>query len=253
MKECKCQIADLKIRIKHIRNSIGVLTQTFQKEFCNADIEIISSDEKIDYELSVLNEDDCTRGCAEYLLVERGIAEKLPYFSGFLLHSASFDVDGVGVAFAAHSGTGKSTHMMLWQKLLGERMTVVNGDKPIVRIFDDKKTAPEGTALFVPYIYGNPWMGKEMLGCNMRSPLKHICFIERSDKNYVKKISKKDAINRIFNQVYMPKDPVALADTIRLIDRTLSSCSLWIIHCNMEPEAANIAYNTIFSDKKETI
>lgn len=59
--------------------------------------------------------------------------------------------------------------------------------------------------------------------------------------------TKKDAIDRIFNQVYMPKDPVALANTMQLIDRLLSCCNLWVIHCNMEDDAAKVAYETIFS------
>ncbi len=100
----------------------------------------------------------------------------------------------------------------------------------------------------IPYAYGTPWNGKERLGCNMRTPLKHICFIERSETNFVEKIDKKDAITRIFNQVYMPKDPVAMSNTMTLIDRLLSSCKLWIIHCNMEPDAAKTAYEAIFGE-----
>ncbi|MBE6761487.1 MAG: hypothetical protein E7551_04305 [Ruminococcaceae bacterium] len=169
----------------------------------------------------------------------RKIAERLPMRDAFILHSATFDVDGVGVAFAAHSGTGKTTHMNLWQQFLGDKMVVVNGDKPIVRFFDDE---PES-----PYAYGTPWNGKEHLGCNMRTPLKHICFIERSETNYVEKVQKNAVIDRIFNQVYMPKDPMAVMNTMKLIDRLLSCCNLWIIHCNIEPEAAEVAYNTIIN------
>ena len=44
----------------------------------------------------------------------------------------------------------------------------------------------------------------------------------------------------------MQKNPVALMNTMKLVDRLLSCCDFWIIHCNMEPEAAEIAYNTIF-------
>lgn len=179
------------------------------------------------------------RGLIEGTELHRNVAEWLPLHNAFVLHSACFDVDGVGVAFAAHSGTGKTTHMQLWQELLRDKMVIVNGDKPIVRFFDDE---PE-----TPYAYGTPWNGKEHLGCNMRTPLKHICFIERSETNFVEKIDKSDAIERIFNQVYMPKDPVAVMNTMQLIDRLLSCCKLWTIHCNMEPEAAEIAYNTIFN------
>ena len=127
--------------------------------------------------------------------------------------------------------------MNLWQKLLGDKMVVVNGDKPIVRFFDDE---PE-----TPYAYGTPWNGKEHLGCNMRTKLKHICFIERSETNFVEKMDKNDVINLIFNQVYKPKDPIAVMKTMELIDRLLSCCNLWKIHCNMEDEAAEIAYNAI--------
>ena len=169
----------------------------------------------------------------------RKLAEWLPLHNAFVLHSACFDVEGTGVAFAAHSGTGKTTHMNLWQIMLGDKMVVVNGDKPIVRFFDDE---PE-----TPYAYGTPWNGKEKLGCNMRTKLRHICFIERSETNYVEPMNKQDVIDRIFNQVYMPKDPVAIVNTMQLIDRLLSCCKLWTIHCNMEDEAAKIAYDTIFN------
>lgn len=188
--------------------------------------------------LKITNE---KKGSLVYSIQHRKIAEWLPLHNAFVLHSACFDVDGVGVAFAAHSGTGKTTHMRLWQKLLGDKMVIVNGDKPIVRFFDDD---PE-----TPYAYGTPWNGKEHLGCNMRTPLKHICFIERSETNFVVPVKKEDVINLIFNQVYMPKDPVAVMNTMQLIDRLLSCCSLWKIHCNMEIEAAEIAYETIFNAK----
>ena len=177
-------------------------------------------------------------GYYEETITYRKFAEWLPNKSAFVFHSATVDVDGVGIAFAAHSGTGKTTHMNLWQDYLGDRMVIVNGDKPIVRFFDDE---PEQ-----PYAYGTPWNGKEHLGFNMRTCLKHICFIERNETNYVEKLNKSDAIDRIFNQVYMPKDPIAVMNTMNLIDRLLSCCNLWIIHCNMEPEAAEVAYNTIF-------
>lgn len=172
------------------------------------------------------------------LAIQRKIAEWLPLQDAFLLHSACFDVNGSGVAFSAHSGTGKTTHMLLWQKLLGDKMTVVNGDKPIVRFFDDE---PE-----TPYAYGTPWCGKENLGCNMRTPLKHICFIERAEQNSCEPMEKGDAVNLIFDQVYMPKNPAAMAQTLQLIDRLLSCCTLWKIKCNMEPQAAEVSFGAIF-------
>lgn len=202
----------------------------------NTDISFSCNDAEIKREN--LENTNFSQEYLEYIALHRKLAEWLPNNGAFVLHSATFDVDGVGVAFAAHSGTGKTTHMNLWQEYLGDKMVIVNGDKPIVRFFDDE---PE-----TPYAYGTPWNGKERLGCNMRTPLKHICFIERSETNYVEQVDKKDAIDRIFNQVYMPKNPMAVVNTMQLIDRLLSCCKLWTIHCNMELQAAEIAYKTIF-------
>jgi len=209
--------------------------------------EYVSENNTFDFSLSITKEEVLAfqGGKDTYIYKDsvavyyhKKLAEELPLHNAFVLHSATFDVDGIGVAFAAHSGTGKTTHMNLWQELLGEKMVVVNGDKPIVRFFDDE---PEQ-----PYAYGTPWMGKERLGCNMRTPLKNICFIERSKTNYVEKLDKKSAIDRVFNQVYMPENSSAKMNTVQLIDRLLTCCDLWIIHCNMEMDAAKVAYNTIF-------
>ena len=233
-------IADFNIEIK---NQFNYNFKQFSEYFCDLkEIDLTVSIDKsdLDYE-QAHSEIQCDSAYLGYIAIHRKIAEWLPLHNAFVLHSACFDVDGVGVAFAAHSGTGKTTHMRLWQQLLGDKMTVVNGDKPIVRFFDDE---PQ-----VPYAYGTPWNGKEHLGCNMRTKLQHICFIERSETNFVEKLDKKDAVNLILNQIYTPKDPMALMNTMQLIDRLLSCCNLWKIHCNMEPEAAEIAYEAIFNAK----
>lgn len=206
----------------------------------------ITNPEKIDFSVAVpidlidagTRGTNDPRGAVESLEMQRSFCEWLPLHNTFLLHSACFDVNGTGVAFSALSGTGKTTHMNLWQQLLGDKMTVVNGDKPIVRFFDDEPKTP--------YAYGTPWNGKEHLGCNMRTPLKHICFITRAEQNSTVPITKAEALNRIMNQVYMPKDPAAMAATLQLINRLLDSVSLWEIRCNMDIEAAKIAYDTIF-------
>lgn len=229
-------VAGINIKVEGSLRFFRCFCERYKSESIDSDFSI-KIPKCFDEEMNIekINERDCW--------ILREIAEKLFQYNAILLHSACFDVDGVGVAFAAHSGTGKTTHMNLWQKYLGDKMVVVNGDKPIVRFFDDEP----GT----PYAYGTPWNGKEHLGCNMRTKLQHICFIERSETNFVEPMNKQDVIERIFNQVYMPKDPVAVVKTMQLIDRLLSCCKLWTIHCNMKDDAAKIAYDTIFRPKGE--
>ena len=146
--------------------------------------------------------------------------------------------NGKGVAFTALSGTGKSTHTLLWQKLLGDKMQIINGDKPIVRFYDN-----------IPYGYGTPWNGKEHLGKNASTPIKHICFIERSEQNSCTKITAQDALKDIFSQLFIPKEPVAALKTLELLDLLFKSVTVWVIKCNTDISAANTAYNTIFCEE----
>jgi hypothetical protein len=231
------KIADFNFEINTNLNYVKNSLKDFECDSESIDYSAEISQSDIMYEVEN-SEYGHKRSYLEFIAILRKFGEWLPQKNAFVLHSALFDVDETGVAFAAHSGVGKTTHMMRWKEYLKDRMTIVNGDKPIIRFFDEEPNTP--------YAYGTPWMGKERFGCNMRSPLKHICFIERAENNYVEKIDKKEAINRIFNQVYMPKAPMAVVSTLQLIDRLLSSCKLWVIHCNMDENAGEIAYKSIF-------
>ena len=232
------KIADFNVDLKSKYTVFSQKAEEFLTNETKADFIISCSEEEIMQE-RISEKVTSHKYFLEFVAAYRKFAGQLPLRDAFVFHCACFDVEGTGVAFAAHSGTGKTTHMNLWQEYLGEKMTVVNGDKPIIRFFND---APN-----VPYAYGTFWNGKEHLGCNMRTKLKHICFIERCETNYVERVEKSEIIDRIFNQVYMPKDPIAVMKTMELIDRLLSCCDLWIIHCNMEKEAAEVAYKAIFN------
>ena len=231
----KCLIADFKWEIEEKFDTVREKAKDYLANFENADFTVSADDNDLEYELS-LSEFPFDKPYLEYIAVLRKIGEILPFHNAFVLHGACFDVEGTGIALLAKSGTGKTTHLARWKKFLKDKMTIVNGDKPIVRFEDNKITA-----------YGTPWCGKENLGCNTKTTLKHICFIERDKTNYAEKITKDLALTKIFNQIYMPISyPQAVNKTMELIDRLLSGCNIWIIHCNMDENAGQIAYDYIF-------
>ena len=83
---------------------------------------------------------------SECLCIHRKIALALINYDAFLMHAAAIDIDGHGLAFSAPSGIGKTTRVLLWQDTFGNRMKVINGDKPFLRFVDDKLLA-----------FGTPW------------------------------------------------------------------------------------------------
>jgi len=234
------KIADFSVEIRGLKYDMFTRLACMHETDEEADAIFEITDADIDFEKKI--EPSITNNAAhEYTAILRKFGEFLPLNNGFVLHSGCFEVDGVGIAFAAHSGTGKTTHMRRWKAYLGDRFKIINGDKPMVRFFEDEPDTP--------YAYGNPWRGKENFGSYKRTPLKHICFIERADTNYVEKIEKSDIIDAIMNQIYMPQNnPLAVVNTMQLMDKLLNCCKLWKIHCNMDENAGEIAYKAIFRE-----
>lgn len=82
----------------------------------------------------------------EYLesaVISESIADEVFNYNAAVFHAALISFDGRGVAFAAPSGTGKSTHIRLWRRLFGSRVECINGDKPLLLFRDGRFLVPE--------------------------------------------------------------------------------------------------------------
>ena len=168
----------------------------------------------------------------EELAVYRKIAEKCPDWDTVLFHGSVIAVDGQGFLFTAKSGTGKSTHTRLWREYFGDKAVMVNDDKPLLKITDSGVTA-----------YGTPYNGKHRLGCNMSVPLKAVCILTRGEKNSIVRIDKSEAYAMLLQQVYRPMKTLQMAKTLRLLDELAAKVELYRLACNMDIEAAEVAYN----------
>lgn len=168
----------------------------------------------------------------ETLAVYRKLAQLLVQDDILLMHGAVVAVDGQAYLFTAKSGTGKTTHTRLWMRQFGDRAVMVNGDKPLLHITSEGVT-----------VYGTPWDGKEHLSTNTSCPLKALCILTRSKTNHIERISKKEALPMLCQQSYRPCSPIGAQKTLALVDRLGSSVPLYRLGCNMEPEAALVAYH----------
>ena len=114
----------------------------------------------------------------------------------------------------------------------------MNGDKPIIRFYDD-----------IPYAYGTPWAGKEGVYRVVRAELKDLCLIERATVNEVTPLSKEEALNLLMVQIFLPPEPEATMATLEMLEKLLDHCNLWRIRCTPDMEAAILAYETIVEGK----
>lgn len=171
-------------------------------------------------------------GYLETLAVYRKLVQVLTQEDVLLMHGAVVAVDGQAYLFTAKSGTGKTTHTRLWLKQFGSRAVMINGDKPLLHVTNEGVT-----------VYGTPWDGKEHLSRNVACPLKAVCILARSETNHIESISKQEALPMLCQQCYRPARPDALKKTLMLVDRLGNSVPLYKLGCNMELEAALVAYH----------
>lgn len=194
--------------------------------------------EDIEAEREMAEISDGTDGYFESVALYRKIAEKMPTLDGALFHGATIEYEGGAYIITAHSGVGKTTHMRLWLSEFGDKVSVVNGDKPIIRFIDGNLMA-----------CGTPWQGKEDYGRNVMRPLRGIIFLNRGEENRAYPITPDEATIDFMRQIYLPKtDKLSLVKTMNIANRVLKEVKLVRLECNMNPEAAHVARDAILAD-----
>ncbi len=202
----------------------------YRKDAPAADFEVRVSKDEIEKERKMSGA-GFSEGYLESVCAYRQICERLPEYGAILLHGSVIECGGRGIAFVAPSGTGKTTHTLLWKKLYGA--VVINGDKPIVRFENG-----------APYAYGTPWAGKENMQKNARVGLTDICFIKRSFVNKTRPVPADAAA--LLRQLYIPRGAENAVRALELADRLINTCSLWTVECDMSDNAAKAARRAIF-------
>lgn len=167
----------------------------------------------------------------ETLATYRKIAVQMLNYDTVLFHGSAVALDGACYLFTAPSGTGKSTHTRLWREYFGERAWMVNDDKPLLRRTD------KGIL-----VWGTPWDGKHHLSRNAAVPLKAVCLLERDETNHIRPMSRREAFEVCMRQCYLPEEREQMGQTLALMDGLLRSVPFYRLGCNMEPDAARVAY-----------
>lgn len=234
------QIAGLTVRMEPreallTQNSRAYRLETALESACpQVDMELLLSSEQME-QLHALHPQSPAQNI-EYMYIGALFYHKLlTSFQGMMLHSSAVVYEGQAYLFSAPSGTGKSTHTGLWKKQFGEEnVFILNDDKPALRLTSDGWFA-----------YGTPFSGKVNLSRNVGVPVKAICFIERGEANEIASMPEKEAIQNLMFQTHRPRDPKDMDILLQLVEKIIGSIPVFQMRCNMEPEAARVAYEAM--------
>lgn len=172
----------------------------------------------------------------EYIYITDAFSNRLTILGGACLHSSTISLDGIGIAFSANSGGGKSTQANLWEDYFQNRVIRINDDRPALKIIDDKVI-----------IYGTPFSGKTNINTNTSVPLKAIVFVEKSKENRVEKISTKDILFNLteqFPRTYYDKNVVN--NNLSFIEKLISRVKIIKLCCDISNQAVTTLYNELF-------
>lgn len=183
---------------------------------------------------------DLPEDVLEGLGMYRKIVAVMSYRDTLLFHSSALALDGRAYLFTAPSGTGKSTHARLWRQVFGDRVTMINDDKPLLRLQAD------GTWR----VYGTPYAGKEGIQTNTSETVRGIVMLAQGKENKIERVSPHDAYVFLLTQTYhddqKPQEMLHVMDLVGL----LAKLPIFRLQCTISEEAVRVAYQAL---KGETV
>ena len=157
----------------------------------------------------------------------------------YALHSASNYYQEKAWLYSASSGTGKTTHVKLWEKLYA--VPVLNGDLNLLGMEKDEV-----------FVYGIPWCGTSGVYTTKKYPLGGIILLKRGTENRVCKLPQDE------RQLYTAQRMISPAWTEKQVDDSLlfaeklsNRIPIRQLYCKQEPSAAAVMKEYI--DKYLTI
>lgn len=154
--------------------------------------------------------------------------EPLLEHHAFILHASFIKWKNQGILFSAPSGTGKSTQADLWQRHLGA--DIINGDKTIVRRFDDGYRA-----------YGSMFAGSSGIYRNESASLRAIVLLEQAEENVLIPVKNALAFQKLYSQIV--SNPWNKNFVERLTEELLillKYVPVYLLRCRPEYEAVEL-------------
>lgn len=159
------------------------------------------------------------------------------------LHSASVLYQGKAWLFSASSGTGKSTHANLWNKLYDAPL--INGDLNLLAL-DNRQAV----------IHGTPWCGSSGCFDTRTYPLGGIILLKQSVRDYTEPLPEDKrrlfTLQRLVSPSWSKK---LLARNLKLIEKLAPQILICRLYCTPNPSAAQTAKREIdcYLQKREGI
>lgn len=186
---------------------------------CHTGIDIHVTEEFMEENRWLIKEGEESAALLEFQSLMLATGNELLMHERALFHGAALYWKGRAWIFTAPSGTGKTTQLRHWRKLLKKEMKIINGDKPLLAIQED------GNIL----VCSSPWRGKERYGLKgLSAPLGGIISLVQGDKNEIVRLSAEDAVVPLFVEfISYPENAEQIRCQAQILERILCAVPVW--------------------------
>lgn len=228
------RIADLNIGVKNHSDFTKKYMKDYLTDSADFDFTVEVTKEMIEKEKEIVTE-SVSEPYYEITAILREICKVvLENFNGFFFHCSCLCYNNEAYVFTAPSGTGKSTHSRLWREFLKDKVTMINDDKPIVRMLGD-----------VFYIYGTPWDGKHRISNNIKAPIKAIYYLHQSEENRVEKCDPISALSKLLSQTVLPDNKAVMNHLLDMLEKMVYTTNVYDLYCNISYDAVQAVLDSL--------
>ncbi|PYG89480.1 hypothetical protein LY28_00699 [Ruminiclostridium sufflavum DSM 19573] len=170
-----------------------------------------------------------------FMLMGIVFRNNLLYKNGIVMHASSIAWNGKGILFTAPSGTGKSTHVRLWERYMGAAVKVVNDDTPAVRFIGEE-----------PVLCGTPWSGSSDKFINTEVPVRAIVVLSQASDNSILRLNAFEALPLVMPRCFLPYfDEKLMRKAYDVLENIIKKIPIYHLKCRPDKEAMELVYQCV--------
>ena len=228
--------AEIEVAFRFHFNGTGMLFRSYEHkkvpdrykgDFLTADLQKIqtyAAEKKVSLEF------------AEYWRLMEKTADYLTMHGCTMFHGVAFIYGNGAYILTAPSGTGKSTQYRNLKTLHGDKILIINGDKPILAAW------PDGLIT----VYPSPWNGKERWGGNIPAPLRGVFLLEQGQTNTLESMDRQDAVIPLIQQfIYTAPGRQSVHTVFQMADLILRSVPMYQFRNRGDLASSSVLFDRI--------
>lgn len=203
-----------------------------------AEISIAVTPEYMNENRWLVSEDEKSESYLEFQALMLKLGNTLLTHHRALFHAAALLWNDRAWLITAPSGTGKTTQLKHWHRLLKDDVKVINGDKPMLECREDSTV----------WVHSSPWRGKEKYGHpDLHAPLGGVIILQQAKHNALNLLDSEEAVIPLYRAfVSVPENTDQIGGQAEILESILKSTHVWKLENLGDQDSAKLTLGKLY-------